>query len=169
MAREVERDDGRVPIVILPLAICPSERARGRNKYLCLFVGHPPHKRREFRTGTHSLRSSYARLEECANNVLRIMGRYDMVTHAGTSFYRFFLRDVWRNAPRLVKFEAYGDGGGGHWGCEETEEEQPLYTQGLEMGWVEIDRKHISGGCSRSGGGVQHPPIYLYPLRDCPS
>lgn len=51
------------------------------------------------------LRSLYASLDKCVNNVLHFVGRYDVVTNIDTGFLQTFLWETFRaNAPKPVEF-----------------------------------------------------------------
>lgn len=41
----------------------------------------------------------YARMDECAGNITREVGRYDVVTHAHSSFLQVF---IWERSPVIV-------------------------------------------------------------------
>lgn len=87
----LKKGDSGSPAILLTIVIHPSERRGGRDKHVCLFPDYPPRKRQKGRPRTLYLGSLCARLDECANNILRSEGRYDVVTHAGTCFLQIFL------------------------------------------------------------------------------
>lgn len=51
------------------------------------------------------LGSLYARLDECVNNKVHYVGRFDVVTHADTSFPQMFLWEHFGSlAPKSIEF-----------------------------------------------------------------
>lgn len=66
----------------------------------CLSYNYPPRKRREI----GSLGSLYARLHKCVDNVLRYVGKYDVVTHADTCFTNFLWERFGAIAPKYFEY-----------------------------------------------------------------
>lgn len=84
-------NNSRGHVLVLTLSVRSYKQTWRWNQCFRFSNDHPPHKRRETSSRAYLPWVIYARLDECVNNILRSIGRYDIVTHTDTCFLQIFL------------------------------------------------------------------------------